>query len=68
MGPAPQRSIPCPPFLFLLVGQLVAQTSQPATEVCCEMWVWSIAHPPRGQVYPQWHNAELLSARKTMKF
>ena len=27
------------------------QTSQPATEVCCEMWVWSIASPPRGRVY-----------------
>ena len=29
------------------------QTSQPATEVCREMWAWSIASPGSGRVYPR---------------
>ena len=31
---------------------VVVQTSQPTIEDSREMWIWSIASPPRGRGYP----------------
>ena len=43
------------------------QSSQIATEVCREMWVWSIASPPRGQVYSPCAQCSIIFCLKNHK-
>ena len=54
--------------VFLATCILLSQTSQPATEVCRDMWVWSIASPPRGRVYPPRAQCGIIVCPKIMKF
>ena len=60
--------VPRPPESLVVAMQKQKQTSQPATEVCREMWVWSIASPLWGQVYPPSAQCTIIVCPKIIKF
>ena len=63
-----QSMLVCMCVCLCSYGKHQCQTSQTVNEICHEMWVWSVASPSWGRVYPlAWH-APLFSAQKSWNF